>query len=64
MLEMHGHVCHLCGGFVERAELHIDHVIPVSRGGTSALSNLMVSHGKCNLLKGDRLLAEYAASMA
>ena len=63
VLELHGHVCWLCGGVVEARDLNIDHVIPVSKGGTSALANLRPAHSKCNWEKGTRLLAEYAAAI-
>ena len=48
-----GLVCQLCGGDVgDRADLHIDHIIPLARGGGSGPSNLQVTHAACNLLKG------------
>lgn len=31
----------------------LDHVIPKSRGGTAALSNLKLAHGRCNLARGN-----------
>ena len=64
VLELHGSRCHLCGGVVEPRNLHVDHVIPISKGGTSALANLRPAHAACNLAKGDRLLAEHAARIA
>ena len=64
MLESHGSRCHLCGGIVEPRDLHVDHVVPVSKGGTSALANLRPAHAACNLAKGDQILADYAARMA
>ena len=33
--------------------LTLDHIVPVSRGGTNAPSNLVTSCKKCNLAKGD-----------
>lgn len=45
-------ICGLCGDSVERDDVHIDHVLPVSRGGTNALENLQVAHAICNLRKG------------
>ncbi len=50
-----GLVCGLCGGEVETAkDVHIDHIIPVSRGGTNVLGNLQVAHARCNMRKGAR----------
>ena len=51
-------LCHLCGYKVEEAELHFDHVIPLSRGGEHSMDNIKVSHAKCNLRKGSRLMEE------
>lgn len=38
---------------------HIDHVIPVSRGGPTLPTNLTLSCAGCNLSKGDRTPIEY-----
>ncbi len=39
--------------------LHIEHVVPLSRGGSNELANLVPACGKCNLSKGTKLLAEW-----
>ena len=49
-----GYICHICGGFVLPEELHIDHVIPLSRGGPHTRDNAAVAHRHCNLSKGGR----------
>lgn len=51
-----GLVCGLCGAPVPYKDVHVDHVLPVSLGGAHELSNLQVTHSKCNLRKGARLL--------
>lgn len=68
VLEMHGAVCHICGDPIDltldrrigtegwEMSLHIDHVIPISKGGPDKLSNVKPSHGKCNLKKRATLL--------
>ena len=33
----------------------IDHIVPVSRGGTNDLSNLQLTHNKCNNVKGNMM---------
>ena len=50
-----GSWCYLCGSDVLMGGLHLDHIIPVARGGTNDASNLAVSCADCNMAKGDRL---------
>jgi len=50
--------CHWCGDPVDD-NYHLDHVIPVSRGGKSSLDNLVISCPACNLSKGDKLPSEW-----
>lgn len=52
VLERDGLVCHVCSNPVEATDVHIDHVIPLSRGGMTSLENLKVSHSFCNMSKG------------
>jgi 5-methylcytosine-specific restriction endonuclease McrA len=53
ILERDGMWCYLCEREVEDPnEIHFDHVIPLSRGGTHTFDNLKVTHGSCNLKKG------------
>lgn len=37
----------------------VDHIIPLSRGGSSELHNLCVACASCNASKRDKLLAEW-----
>ena len=50
--------CSLCG---EPGATTVDHIIPVSRGGTGAITNLRPAHLKCNSGRGDRLNIRYQA---
>jgi 5-methylcytosine-specific restriction endonuclease McrA len=34
--------------------LHIDHLIPISKGGSDTLENVRPTHALCNLKKGNR----------
>lgn len=52
VLERDGLVCGLCGDDVDPDDVHIDHVRPVARVGTDALTNLQVAHSSCNIRKG------------
>jgi hypothetical protein len=45
-------VCAYCG--TAEGTMEVDHIIPVSRGGTDALSNLVLACASCNAQKGDR----------
>lgn len=59
LLAAHGRVCHLCGWEIAAdMQMHWDHVIPLSRGGTHTADNLAPSHGSCNDWKGARLTGE------
>lgn len=40
--------CHWCGTRREPREFHVDHVIPISKGGSHILENLCVSCAGCN----------------
>lgn len=53
--QAHGYQCFYCGTAVDplkRRALHIDHVVPLSRGGAHAVENLVCSCAGCNLSKG------------
>lgn len=50
-----GAMCHYCLQWVKMYDLTIDHVVPRSRGGTHALTNLRLACRHCNELKADRL---------
>lgn len=50
--------CRYCGKSAPEVLLEVDHVIPVSAGGTNALDNLVSACATCNRGKGSRLLEE------
>lgn len=52
--EMHGGVCGICKGYVEPSDFHVDHVIPLAKGGVHGYINTQPAHPLCNLRKGDR----------
>ena len=41
-------ICHYCGGKFPPAELTMDHLIPISRGGRSVHGNLVPCCKECN----------------
>lgn len=49
-----GHRCRVCGNTAEVEPLHVDHIIPISRGGRSDMDNLQTLCQTCNLGKSDR----------
>jgi hypothetical protein len=51
------YTCQACGAkAADGAELHIDHIHPVSKGGTNDPTNLQALCRDCNLGKGARVL--------
>ena len=48
-------LCHHCGGKFPPAELTMDHLVPVIRGGKSTKGNLVVSCKPCNTARKHRL---------
>ena len=53
--ERDGGICQLCHQSVE-GTWHLDHVIPLSRGGEHSYKNVQVAHPLCNLKKGSTVL--------
>tara|TARA_R110002153_G_scaffold183422_1_gene336608 strand:- start:312 stop:890 length:579 start_codon:yes stop_codon:yes gene_type:complete len=63
VLNLYGSVCHICkeeinlsanrsiGSLGWEKGLHLDHVIPLSKGGPDTIENVKPSHGLCNLSK-------------
>jgi 5-methylcytosine-specific restriction endonuclease McrA len=58
----YGENCHICQKPIDlelprtnRYGLTVDHVIPVSKGGTDDLSNLRPAHWICNIIKSDKM---------
>ena len=52
-----GNRCPYCGETFTKG--HIDHIVPVSSGGTNARANLIYVCANCNLRKGNRLLVDF-----
>jgi 5-methylcytosine-specific restriction endonuclease McrA len=63
VIATYGASCHICGLEIDfmaprrtgipgwENGLHIDHLVPVSKGGVDTLENVRPSHGLCNLTK-------------
>ena len=52
IIERDGYYCVHCDEDLRDAEIHMDHVIPESKGGPTSYDNLQVTCRKCNLAKG------------
>ena len=50
--------CHICGKHVKRADVSMDHLIPISLGGAHAPWNVSLAHLKCNLRRNNRGVAQ------
>jgi 5-methylcytosine-specific restriction endonuclease McrA len=50
--------CYLCGRQTKPGERHVDHVVPLNRGGPHVRSNLACACIPCNLGKRDKLPSE------
>jgi len=44
--------CFVCGRHVQARHATLEHILPVSLGGTDDMSNLAISHNMCNLRRG------------
>jgi 5-methylcytosine-specific restriction endonuclease McrA len=63
VLDKYGQRCHLCKQAIDLKAprqcgvegwengLHVDHIIPLSKGGDDTLENVRPSHGYCNIKK-------------
>jgi 5-methylcytosine-specific restriction endonuclease McrA len=64
IFNLYGTDCHICKQAIDLTAprrqgikgwefgLHIDHIIPVSIGGSDSINNVRPAHGLCNLKKG------------
>ena len=57
IMERDHYTCQNCGKYMpDEVGLHIDHIVPIAKGGKSIPSNLRVLCSKCNGSKGSRLI--------
>lgn len=62
VFEAHDWICILCGEKIDKRlrqpnllAATLEHIVPLSKGGTHTRDNVGPSHGICNFNKGDRL---------
>lgn len=63
LLDLYGTDCHICNEPIDlnaprqvgkegwERGYHVDHVIPLSKGGSDELDNVRPAHGQCNIVK-------------
>lgn len=54
VLEKWGTDCHICDELVDLEDWHMEHVVPLSKGGPHTLENVKPAHPICNLQKGTK----------
>lgn len=47
--------CPICGKNMRQEDRTIDHVIPLSKGGSGNIGNLQIVHSGCNSIKGAKM---------
>ena len=55
LLKKFNFTCQYCGRKAPKVELQIDHIFPVSKGGTNDLDNLTIACADCNIGKGNKI---------
>lgn len=48
--------CRACGAGADVAQLHVDHILPISRGGKTDFENLQTLCEACNLAKSSNIV--------
>lgn len=51
--------CYYCGGKFSKDEITMDHIVPLSRGGTSSKNNIVACCKNCNNIKKNKLPLEW-----
>ena len=52
--------CRMCGRSRDEVSLHVDHILPVAKGGTDEISNLATLCSDCNIGKSDFTFTDYS----
>lgn len=60
VLEMDDGVCGICGEDVDPMDFHVDHIVPLSRGGEHSYANSQSAHPRCNRRKYNHSMLEAA----
>ena len=57
VLQRDSYACQWCDTFLHEGNWSIDHIIPLSKGGTNDLDNLQAMCRSCNSMKGTLVFA-------
>ena len=63
VIDRDGYRCVYCDEDLTITELHLDHVIPESKGGPTTVDNLQVTCRKCNTAKGVLTESEFMSKL-
>lgn len=63
VIQRDGYHCVYCDEDLTQGEIHLDHVIPESKGGPTTLDNLQVTCRKCNTAKGVLTESEFMSKL-
>ena len=58
VLERDGFTCQYCGRKVPQVELEVDHILPVTAGGSDSLDNLWAACIDCNTGKAGKIISK------
>ena len=61
LMESYNGCCAYCG--TDKKKMTVDHVVPLSRGGSNAIDNIAPACGTCNSSKGTKLLSEWMTNL-
>lgn len=62
-LQQNAKVCYWCNDPLKNKNVHIDHYVPLAKGGNHTLENLVISCQKCNAKKHTKDPIEFANSI-
>jgi 5-methylcytosine-specific restriction endonuclease McrA len=63
LARIHGWQCAYCGCVLTESQATVDHITPLSRGGTHEMGNLALCCQGCNTQKHNKTLPEYISWM-
>jgi 5-methylcytosine-specific restriction endonuclease McrA len=63
VIQRDGYHCVYCDEDLSQAEIHLDHVVPESKGGPTTVDNLQVTCRKCNTAKGVLTESEFMSKL-